>query len=70
MQRKAYIIGIVALTLTAGALRESTMYGRLVLSARNFRQNFCELQKAGNSLGVLERVVFSLSTETVSVPRS
>ena len=70
MLRKAYIVGIVALTLTLGALRESPAYGRLVLSARNFRQNYCELEKAGKSLGIVERVVFSLSAEAASARRS
>jgi hypothetical protein len=70
MFRKAYIVGIVTLTLSWGALRESPAYGRLVLSARNFRQNYCELQKAGSSLGIVERVVFSLSAKTASSRRS
>jgi hypothetical protein len=35
-------------------------YGRLVSSAQSFQQHFRDLNKAGNSLSPIERLVFSL----------
>jgi hypothetical protein len=57
MMRRLTGIGILALTLTAAAHHPG--YGRLVASAREFRHQFQDL-KAGNSLGPVERFVFSL----------
>ena len=60
MIRRAYIIGVMALGLTVTALSTTPVYGRLVTSARSFRHYFQDLNRGGNSLSPIERVVFSL----------
>ena len=60
MARKAYIIGILTVGLTAAVLRTAPAYGRIVSSARNFQYYFQDLKRAGGSLNPVERFVFSL----------
>ena len=60
MIRRAYIIGIMALGLTASAALTSPAVGRFVSSAHSFRRHFRELKNSGSSLSPLERIVFSL----------
>jgi len=57
MKRKAYAIGLLALTV-AGAIPFSS--GRIATSRRNFQQYFRDLDPAGSSLNPVERFVFSL----------
>ena len=42
------------------AVATAPAYGRLVCSAQSFQQYFQDLNKAGNSLSPIERLVFSL----------
>ncbi len=56
MMRRISGIAILALALTATA--HHPVYGRLAAHAREFRHQFQDL-KAGNSLGPIERLVFS-----------
>jgi hypothetical protein len=60
MIRKAYIIAIMALGLTASAARTSPAVGRFVSSAQSFQQHFRELKNSGSSMSPIERLVFSL----------
>ena len=54
------MIGILALGLMAMAVAATPATCRLVSSAQSFRQQFHDLDKAGNSLSPIERLVFSL----------
>jgi hypothetical protein len=58
--RRVHIIVVLALGLMATAAVTAPAYGRLVSSAQSFRQHFRDLNKAGNSLGPIERLVLSL----------
>ncbi|HEY1339969.1 MAG TPA: hypothetical protein VGF59_20795 [Bryobacteraceae bacterium] len=60
MIRKAYILGVLAAALTATVVRTTPAYGKLAASAQNFRESYCDLKRAGNSLSPVERFVFSL----------
>jgi len=60
MIRRAYIIGIMALTLSAGAVHTLPVLGRVVSSAQSFRYYFRDLKQAGTSISPIERFVFSL----------
>jgi len=60
MIRKAYIIGILALGLTAGAVHTSPVVGKFVSSAQSFRYYFRDLKQSGTSMSPIERFVFSL----------
>ena len=60
MIRRAYIIGVVALGLTAAAVTTKPVYCRVASSAQNFQRYFRDLNQAGNSLSPNERFVFSL----------
>ena len=60
MVRRACIIGIIALGLTASVPLTSPVVGRFVSSAQSFQEHFRELKKAGSSLSPIERFVFSL----------
>jgi hypothetical protein len=57
--RRICTIGILAAALALAALR-TPGYARIASSARNFQQRFQELKAAGNSMGPVERFVFSL----------
>jgi len=57
MMRRISGIAILALALSAAAYHPG--YGRLAAHAREFHHQFRDL-KAGNSLGPVERFVFSL----------
>ena len=59
VRRKATIIGILAVLLTAATAGESRVYGRVVTSMRSFQRNFGDLKKA-DSMNTIERFVFSL----------
>ncbi len=59
VRRKATIIGILAVLLTAATAGESPVYGRVVSSVRSFQRNFGDLKKA-DSMNPIERFVFSL----------
>jgi hypothetical protein len=60
MIRRAYIIAIMALGLTAGAVHTSPVFTRLVSSAESFRYYYQDLKQAGTSMSPMERFVFSL----------
>jgi hypothetical protein len=67
VRRKAAIIGILAILLTAGATGNSPVYVRAVSSMRNFQRNFGDLKKAG-SMNPIERFVFSLVLSNSKTP--
>ena len=60
MRRKACIIAILALGLTATTVSTSPAFGRIVSSAESVRHYFRDLKKSGASLSAVERFVFSL----------
>ena len=51
VRRKATIIGILAVLLTAATVGESRMYGRVVTSMRSIQRNFGDLKKAESKAG-------------------
>jgi hypothetical protein len=59
VRRKATIIGILAILLTAATAGHSPAYERVVSSVRSIQQNFGDLRKA-DSMNPVERFVFSL----------
>ncbi len=59
MTRKAHIIGLIALVLTATAVR-TPVFDCLVSSAQTFHHRYRNLAKPGTPLSPIERVVFSL----------
>jgi len=59
VRRKATIIGILAILLTAATAGHSPAYVRAVSSVRSFQRNFGDLRKA-DSMNPVERFVFSL----------
>ena len=54
------MIGVLAAALTATVVRTTPAYCKLAASSQNFRQSYCDLKRAGNSLSPVERFVFSL----------
>jgi hypothetical protein len=70
MIRRAYIIAIITLGLTAGALHTSPVFGRFVSSAQSFQYYFRDLKKAGPSLNPIERFVFSLVLANPKMPEA
>jgi hypothetical protein len=70
MIRKAYIIAIVALGLTAGAVHTSPAVGRFVSSAESFRYYFRDLKQAGASMSPIERFVLSLVLANPKTPQA
>jgi len=58
--RRAKIIGILAVGLTATAVRTSPVLTGFVSSAQSVRQNFQDLKSSGAHMSTVERVVFSL----------
>ena len=70
MIRKAYIIAILALGLTAGAVHTSPAINRFVSSAQSFQSHYRDLKQAGASMGPIERFVFSLVLATPKVPHA
>jgi hypothetical protein len=60
MIRRAYIIGIMTLGLTASGRLTSPVVERFVSSAQNVQQHFRELKNSGSRLSPIERFVFSL----------
>jgi hypothetical protein len=72
MRRKAYIIGILALGLTATTVSTSPAFDRFVSSAQCFRHYFRDLKKRGASLSTVERFVFSfvLANTHAQAPRA
>ncbi|HXB74026.1 MAG TPA: hypothetical protein VNY05_37655 [Candidatus Acidoferrales bacterium] len=60
MIRRVHIIGVLALGLMVTAAATAPAYCRLVSSAQSFQHYFRDLNKAGNSLSPIERLVFSL----------
>ena len=67
MRRKATIIGILAILLTAATFGNSDTYVRTVSSVRSFQRNFCELRKA-DKMNAIERFVFSLILANSKAP--
>jgi len=60
MIRKAYIIGIMAVGITAGAVHTSPVFGRFVSSAHSFQSYYRDLKQANSSMSPIERFVLSL----------
>jgi hypothetical protein len=60
MMRRATIIGILAVGLTATAVRTSPVLTSFVSSAQSVRQNFRDLKSSGAHMSTVERLVFSL----------
>ena len=67
VRRKATIIGILAILLTAATAGNSPVYSRTVSSVRSFQRNFGDLKKAG-SMNTIERFVFSLILSNSKTP--
>ncbi|MEO8369752.1 MAG: hypothetical protein ABI806_11160 [Candidatus Solibacter sp.] len=67
MRRKAIIIGIVTILLSAVGAESSPVYNRVVSSVRSVTQNFGDLQKA-ESMNSVERFVFSLVLANSKAP--
>jgi hypothetical protein len=67
VRRKATIIGILAVLLTAATAGESGVYGRVVTSVHSFQRNFGDLKKA-DSMNPIERFVFSLILSNSKTP--
>jgi hypothetical protein len=67
VRRKATIIGVLAVLLTAAAAGESPVYGRVVSSMRSIQRNFGDLKKA-DSMNTIERIVFSLLLSNSKTP--
>ncbi|MCX6630061.1 MAG: hypothetical protein NTW28_20785 [Candidatus Solibacter sp.] len=67
MRRKATIIGILAILLTAATTGSSPAYKRAVSSVRSFQRSFGDLQKA-DSMSPIERFVFSLVLSNSKTP--
>jgi hypothetical protein len=59
VRRKATIIGILAILITAATAGHSPAYVRAVSSVRSIQRNFGDLRKA-DSMNPVERFVFSL----------
>jgi len=68
--RRAYIIGVMALTLSASALHTMPALGRVVSSARSFQYYFRDLKQAGTSISPIERFVFSLVLANPKAPQA
>ena len=69
VRRKATIIGILAVLLTAATAGESRVYGRVLTSICSFQRNFGDLKKA-DSMNTIERVIFSLILSHSKTPAS
>jgi hypothetical protein len=54
------IIALIALALSASAIRSAPMGGRIATSLHKFRKNFGELRKV-ETMNPLERFMFSLA---------
>jgi hypothetical protein len=68
VRRKATIVGILAILLTAATTGNSpAVYCRAVSSVRSFQRNFGDLKKA-DSMSPIERFVFSLVLSNSKVP--
>jgi hypothetical protein len=67
VRRKATIIGILAIMLTAAATETSPAYTRIVSSVRSFQHNFGDLKKA-ESMNSIERFAFSLVLSRSKTP--
>jgi hypothetical protein len=67
VRRKAYIIGTLAILLTAATAGNAPAYERAVSSVRSFQRNFGDLKKA-SSMNPLERFVFSLILSNSKTP--
>jgi hypothetical protein len=59
VRRKATIIGILAILITAATAGHSPAYERAVSSLRSVERNYGDLRKA-DSMNPVERFVFSL----------
>jgi hypothetical protein len=70
MIRKAYIIAIMALGLTAGAVHTSPAFCRFVSSAQSFKSYYRDLKQAGGSMSPIERFVFSLVLANPKTPQT
>ena len=67
VRRKATIIGILAILLTAATAGRSPVYERAASSMRTFQRNFGELKKV-DSMSPIERFVFSLVLSSSKTP--
>jgi hypothetical protein len=67
VRRKATIIGIVAMLLTAASAGYSPVYGRAVSSVHSFQRIFGDLKQA-DSMSPIERFVFSLVLSNSKTP--
>jgi len=60
MKQKRIVIGILAAGLTLTAAFGTLGYGRIVSSAHSFQHYFRAMQSTGASMGMVERLVYSL----------
>jgi hypothetical protein len=68
MIRRAYLVGILALGLIAFTVRSTPAYDQLVSSTASFERYLDGLNKGGNSLSPIERLVFSLVLSNSKTP--
>lgn len=67
MRRKATIVAILAILLTAATAGDAPAYEWAVSSVRSFQRSFGDLQKA-DSMSPIERFVFSLVLSHSRIP--
>ncbi len=60
MMKRTYITAVLALGLTALAVRSTPVYGKFVSSTRTVQRCLRGMRAEGNSLSPVERLVFSL----------
>jgi hypothetical protein len=70
MIRKAHIIAILVLGLTAGTVHTSPVLYRFVSSAQSFQHYYRDLKDAGTSMSPIERFVFSLVLANPKTPQA
>jgi hypothetical protein len=69
VKRRAYIVGALVIGLLATTPRAIPAYGRVATSAARFHQYFRDLKQA-NTMGPIERFVFSLVLTNAKAPKS
>jgi hypothetical protein len=59
MKRRLYRIGTLAVGLALIASLGIPRYSRVISSAHNFQQHFRALERSGESMGTVQRLVYS-----------
>ncbi|MCU1232195.1 MAG: hypothetical protein JWP63_162 [Candidatus Solibacter sp.] len=69
MKRRAYIVGLLVVLLLSTTGRTVPVYGKVVSSAVQFHQYFRDLKQT-NTMGPIERFVFSLVLANAKAPKA